>query len=175
MSPEVGSRASMSILAIVVLPEPDSPTRPKVEPAATSKLTPPTACKGAGRPNMPLRTWKTLRRSLTLMCGPVPLTILNFSLLARRSGDASILVVVNKTFLRQPARHTTLAFVPFEPVGVPFPALVGRHRAARGIATARWQAAQRGLLPRNSDQLFRIGGQRRHRLEQALCIGVDGL
>ena len=51
-SPEVGSIRRSTQRPVVDLPQPDSPTRPRVSPAATSKLTPSTAC-----------TWSTTRDS----------------------------------------------------------------------------------------------------------------
>ena len=41
--PRVGSMARRTSRPVVVLPQPDSPTRPKVSPASIAKLTPSTA------------------------------------------------------------------------------------------------------------------------------------
>ena len=43
-SPEVGSIRRRMQRPVVLLPQPDSPTRPSVSPATRSKLTPLTAC-----------------------------------------------------------------------------------------------------------------------------------
>ena len=42
-SPAVGGSSCMMVLPVVVLPQPDSPTRPRVSPAFSSKLMPSTA------------------------------------------------------------------------------------------------------------------------------------
>ncbi len=44
--PAVGSMRRITDFAVVVLPQPDSPTSERVSPRATSKLTPSTACTG---------------------------------------------------------------------------------------------------------------------------------
>src|SRR5690606_192866 len=51
--------------AVVDLPEPDSPTRPKVAPRRTSKETPLTATVDGPRPNSPRPARNDLRRSRT--------------------------------------------------------------------------------------------------------------
>ena len=43
IEPEVGSTRRMAARPAVVLPQPDSPTRPSVSPAFTVKVTPSTA------------------------------------------------------------------------------------------------------------------------------------
>ena len=52
-------------MAVTVLPQPDSPTRPRVSPGARSKLTPPTALT---RPRAPV---KLTVRSFTSSKGEV--------------------------------------------------------------------------------------------------------
>jgi hypothetical protein len=44
ISPELGSISRRMQRPVVDLPQPDSPTRPRVSPGAMSKLTPSTAC-----------------------------------------------------------------------------------------------------------------------------------
>src|SRR4029077_14951467 len=57
----------MIIRPVVVLPQPDSPTRPTVSPRRMSKLMPSTARTAAGGPlaQNPRRTGKCFTRSLT--------------------------------------------------------------------------------------------------------------
>src|SRR5215510_15024825 len=52
MVPPVGSRSRITVRPSVDLPQPDSPTRPRVSPALISRSTPSTAC-----------TWPTVRCS----------------------------------------------------------------------------------------------------------------
>ena len=57
---------------VVLLPQPDSPTRPSVSPASRSKLTPLTACTlSTSRPSQPPVIGKRLTRSLTSSSGAV--------------------------------------------------------------------------------------------------------
>src|SRR5690242_9625625 len=67
ISPEVGSISFMIIRPVVVLPQPDSPTRPTVSPRRMSKVMPSTARTAAGGPlaHSPRRTGKCFTRSLT--------------------------------------------------------------------------------------------------------------
>ena len=47
--PAVGSSSRVTSRAVVLFPQPDSPTIEKVSPVRTSKSTPSTACTTAGR------------------------------------------------------------------------------------------------------------------------------
>src|SRR5262249_38219901 len=60
--PPVGSSNRVSIRPVVVFPQPDSPTRPRVSPADTSKSRPSTACTAATwwRKTIPRITGKCL-------------------------------------------------------------------------------------------------------------------
>ena len=71
MSPEVGVMSFMIIRPVVVLPQPDSPTRPTVSPPAMSKLIPSTArtARAGPRSKSPRRTGKCFTRFLTSMSG----------------------------------------------------------------------------------------------------------
>ena len=64
--PAVGSSRRVSSRPVVVLPQPDSPTRDSVSPLRTAKSRPSTACTApALRRNRPLRTGKYLRNPVT--------------------------------------------------------------------------------------------------------------
>src|SRR5258705_8213810 len=66
MVPDVGRSRPRIIFDVVVLPQPDSPTRPRVCPAPMSKEIPSTARTVAvERPSMPWRTGKCLVRPST--------------------------------------------------------------------------------------------------------------
>src|SRR5262245_46489168 len=59
MLPAVGCSAARTSFEVVVLPQPDSPTRPRVAPALMAKLTPSTALtKPRRRPRRELPTGK---------------------------------------------------------------------------------------------------------------------
>ncbi len=71
MLPEVGRTSLRVALPTVVLPQPLSPTSPRVSPLMTEKLTPSTACTWPTTlPNTPFFTGKSFWRSVTLMSGP---------------------------------------------------------------------------------------------------------
>ena len=64
--PEVASMSRRIRRPVVDLPQPDSPTRPRVSPRRTSKVRPHTACTSSTtRRNRPARTGKCLTRSRT--------------------------------------------------------------------------------------------------------------
>src|SRR4029434_10089502 len=66
MAPAVGSSAARMSLEVVVLPQPDSPTRPSVSPALMVKLMPSTAfTQPRTLPNRRLATGKCFLRSRT--------------------------------------------------------------------------------------------------------------
>src|SRR5690606_34480411 len=66
MLPEVTGARRITDNAVVVLPEPDSPTIAMVRPLATSNDTPSTACTTAGcLPQPPARTLKCTFKSRT--------------------------------------------------------------------------------------------------------------
>src|SRR5829696_8928246 len=67
--PAVGSSSRMTQLPTVVLPLPDSPTRPTISPGAIVKLTPSTACTVPPPPVSCEPTWKCLTRSSTSRTG----------------------------------------------------------------------------------------------------------
>src|SRR4029077_2944487 len=70
ISPEVGSISRRMQRPVVVLPQPDSPTRPSVSPRPISKLTPSTALTTAGRPpKSPPPTSKCFTRFSTRRIG----------------------------------------------------------------------------------------------------------
>ena len=69
-SPAVGSISRSTQRPVVLLPQPDSPTTPSVSPAASSKLTPSTACTwSTTRRSTPPRIGKCFFRSLTCSSG----------------------------------------------------------------------------------------------------------
>src|SRR5215813_7532175 len=83
MTPAVGSSAARMSLEVVVLPQPDSPTKPSVSPALMVKLMPSTAfTQPRTLPNRRLATGKCFLRSRTssnssltrhlLACQPAP-------------------------------------------------------------------------------------------------------
>ena len=61
--------ASPTCVPVVVLPQPDSPTRPSDSPCSTSKSSPSTACTFCLLPNRPLRTMKCFVRPRTRRIG----------------------------------------------------------------------------------------------------------
>ncbi len=67
--PLVASRSRIIARPMVLLPQPDSPTRPSVSPRRTWKVTPSTALTDSLVVlKMPARTWKwTLRSSTSMM------------------------------------------------------------------------------------------------------------
>ncbi len=70
MVPDVGSMSRSISRPTVVLPEPDSPTRPSVSPWRISKLTPDTACTLATTLfRIPPRMGKSFTRSMTWTSG----------------------------------------------------------------------------------------------------------
>src|SRR5205085_4608476 len=69
--PEVGSVSRRTQFATVVLPLPDSPTRPRISPRASSNETPSTACTVPRLPPTRPPTWKCLTRSSTSRIGPL--------------------------------------------------------------------------------------------------------
>src|SRR5215468_9023386 len=74
--PEVGSIRRSTARPAVVLPQPDSPTRPSVSPTPMVKLTPSTAWTWPTvRRSRPLRTGKCFLRSWTARTGWFALTI----------------------------------------------------------------------------------------------------
>src|SRR5579863_828478 len=75
MEPDVGGSRATIILPVVVLPQPDSPTRPNVSPGRTSKDTSETACTApTWRCRIaPLVTGNSLTRFFTTRNGLVPL------------------------------------------------------------------------------------------------------
>ena len=69
-SPRVGATRPSTSRAVVVLPQPDSPTRANVSPRATSKLTSATALtRPTARRKTPARTGKSLTRPRTSRSG----------------------------------------------------------------------------------------------------------
>src|SRR5262245_32384874 len=70
MAPPVGSSAARMSLEVVVLPQPDSPTRPRVSPLLIVKLMPSTALTyPRALPNRPPPTGKCFLRSRTSSSG----------------------------------------------------------------------------------------------------------
>src|SRR5215475_8668751 len=76
MTPLVGLSRPTITRPIVVLPQPDSPTSPKVSPGRTPKLTSATALSQPTRrcSTAPLVTGKFLTRCSMLSSDPVPVT-----------------------------------------------------------------------------------------------------
>src|SRR5262249_42619182 len=77
MEPAVGSSAARMSFEVVVLPQPDSPTRPRVSPALIVKLTPSTALtQPCWRPRREPPTGKYFLRSRTSSNGSVTFDLL---------------------------------------------------------------------------------------------------
>src|SRR5258707_11440849 len=71
-SPEVGSMSRRMQRPVVDLPQPDSPTSPRVSPASSSKLTPLTACtRSTSREKTPPLMTKFFTRFFTRNSGSV--------------------------------------------------------------------------------------------------------
>ena len=107
IDPADGSSSRRTHRPAVVLPEPDSPTRPSVSPTPTLNETPDTACttRWSTRNPREWRTWNTLTRSVTSSTGsgidrhrPVQLL----------GPDAGRLSRLERTQLRQRLRCTRL-------------------------------------------------------------------
>src|SRR5215510_13179812 len=69
IEPAVGFSCKRISFEVVVLPQPDSPIRPRVSPALTKKSTPSTARTHAGAPPKRRRTGKCLVRPRTSTTG----------------------------------------------------------------------------------------------------------
>ena len=71
MSPEVGGSRRTAIRAKVDLPQPDSPTRPRVSPAAKLRLTSFTAStraeRGSNNPRRAAKARVTCRNSINML------------------------------------------------------------------------------------------------------------
>src|SRR5262245_65026713 len=68
MLPPLGSTSRTRLRATVDLPQPDSPTSPKVEPASTAKETPSTARTTGGLPSFSERSQTCRPRSGNCTC-----------------------------------------------------------------------------------------------------------
>ena len=92
ISPAVGSINLRIVLPAVDLPQPLSPTSPKVSPSAMSKEMPSTACTcPTARCNSPFLTGKCLTRPLTDSSGPPPIPSPAPSLtLPRNAGEGRV-------------------------------------------------------------------------------------
>src|SRR6185369_17648529 len=158
---------------VVVLPQPDSPTRPRVSPRRSAKLTPSTARTVPARPpNIPPPTLKCLTRSRTSSSASPPpapgaaVTVapsargLILSLQARRlPARADVAGVAHRLQRRRLVR-----------------APVDAEGAARGERAARGQPREVGRLPVDGRQpgLPRLV-QARHRAQQAERVGMAGV
>src|SRR5262245_16092843 len=149
MAPAVGCSAASTSLAVVVFPQPDSPTRPSVSPRSMAKLTPSTALT---QPRTPLSseppTGKCFLRSRTSSSGSPTRRLRRGQPAAR--GAATV----------QPYVRRLLD-----------PAALHRARAARMEAAAERQARQVGGLA-GDDVEWRAHAELGNGVEQGARVGM---
>src|SRR6266540_3161430 len=145
MVPRVGSMSRTRQRPRVVLPQPDSPTRPTVSPSSTSRLTPSTAltCSRAP-PSSPVRTGKYFFRSLISSSG---------ILRNLEAGDAMVCLDLDQRRLRLRTGG------------------VGAHATVAEMA-ARRPIERIGDHSRNRLQPFLRGAAARHRIQQPDRVGM---
>src|SRR5262249_15589103 len=149
MVPAVGCSAARMSFEVVVLPQPDSPTRPKVWPRLMVKLTPSTALT---QPRLlPSREPPTAK----------------YFLRPRTSSNGSGMFGLLKG---QPAPDSPAVAQVFL-TGFLSPAALQSMRTAGVEATAWRQSRWIWWLPRNSVQWL-LTTEHRHRVQQRLGVGV---
>src|SRR5262245_48206313 len=164
ISPLDGAIARRMQRAVVVLPQPDSPTRPSVSPCSTAKLTSSTARTVATtRRRKPRRTSKNFCRRRTSRTGAV--TALTAQPAQSRLG---LVVMIEKARRRLRALDY--------PQGWRALGALGHH-----VRTARVEGAAGGPAERVGDRAgdgrqrrLRRGQQARDRAEQRACVGMLG-
>src|SRR5438477_2927954 len=120
MVPAVGSMSLSTVLPMVDLPQPDSPTRPSVSPWQIEKLTSSTACTlPRARPKTPPRMGKCLVRRPTWSSG----------------GDAATAIPCSDAFMCTPTLAAGLAqaAAALPPKGTPFAPWAARRRSCRSL------------------------------------------
>src|SRR5439155_1278517 len=155
MLPAVGFSSPRMSLDVVVLPQPDSPTRPSVAPAGIANETESTArTTPEDQPSAPLRTTKCLVRSMT----------------SRRWGAMSGPPMFSPT-MEPAARRVAGRDVR---LGWRLDAAVERGRAARGERAARAEGREVGRLPGDRGETRASHPEARDRLEQGARVGMGG-
>src|SRR5262245_50777177 len=152
MSPDVGSSSFMIIRPVVVLPQPDSPTRPTVSPLLMSKVMPSTArtAPPAPPPKSPLRTGKCLTTFFTWM----------------RAGGAGVTLV-----LREQAAHG-VSLAGLDEGHHALHALGLRLVAARGEGTAVGQVGGIGRPALDGHQSLLGAAQLGEGVDEAPRVGM---
>src|SRR5439155_6331764 len=149
MLPAVGFSSARMSLDVVVLPQPDSPTRPSVAPAGMANETESTArTTPEDQPSAPLRTTKCLVRAMTSSIG-----------------------------LLSPAMEPAARRVAGRDVrlGWRLDAAVERGRAARGERAARAERREVGRLAGDRGEARAPHPEARDRLEQGARVRMGGL
>src|SRR5438874_6602998 len=156
MLPAVGFSSARMSLDVVVLPQPDSPTRPSVVPAGIANETESTArTTPEDQPSAPLRTTKCLVRSMT----------------SRRWGAMSGPPMFSPT-MEPAARRVAGRDVR---LGWRLDTAVERGRAARGERAARAERREVGRLAGDRGETRAPHPEARDRLEQGARVRMGGL
>src|SRR5436190_18416085 len=176
MLPAVGFSSARMSLDVVVLPQPDSPTRPSVAPAGMANETESTArTMPEDQPSAPLRTTKCLVRSMT---SSMRLGNRGASRLCRGapsgggvwraiSGPPMFSGTMEPAARRMAGRDVRL--------GWRLDTAVERGRAARGERAARAERREVGRLAGDRGETRAPHPEARDRLEQGARVRMGGL